>query len=74
MNDNKAVPVEQYEKTYDKLIADAKAANPNLKLVLGEPFGLPVGPRKESWEAWNDGLTKRRAVVAKWRRRTARRW
>jgi len=33
--------------------------------VLGEPFGLPVGPRKESWEAWNDGLTKRREVVAK---------
>ena len=65
VNDNKAVPIEQYEKVYDKLIAEAKAANPNLKLVLGEPFGLPVGPRKESWEEWNDGLAKRRAVVAK---------
>ena len=65
VNDNKAVPIGQYEKTYDKLIAAAKAANPNLKVVLGEPFGLPVGPRKESWEAWNDGLTKRREVVAK---------
>ena len=65
VNDNRAVPVEQYDKVYDKLIADAKAANPNVKLVLGEPFGLPVGPRKDGWEAWNDGLTKRRAVVAK---------
>jgi lysophospholipase L1-like esterase len=65
VNDNKVMPVEQYEKVYDKLIADAKAANPNLKLVLGEPFGLPVGLRKETWEAWNDGLTKRREVVAK---------
>ena len=65
VNDNKAVPVEQFEKTYGKLIANAKAANPNLKVVLGEPFGLPVGPRKASWKAWNDGLTKRREVVAK---------
>jgi lysophospholipase L1-like esterase len=65
VNDNKAVPVEQYEQVYDKLIADAKAANPKLKLVLGEPFGLPTGARKETWEAWNDGLTQRRAIVAK---------
>ena len=65
VNDNKAVPIDQYEKVYDRLIAAAKAANPNLKLVLGEPFGLPVGPRKDSWAAWNDGLAKRRAVVAK---------
>jgi lysophospholipase L1-like esterase len=65
VNDNKSVPVELYEKTYDKLIADAKVANPNLKVVLGEPFGLPVGPRKETWVAWNDGLANRRAVVAK---------
>jgi lysophospholipase L1-like esterase len=65
VNDNKAVPVEQYEKVYDKLIADAKAANPKLKLVLGEPFGLPTGARKETWESWNDGLIKRCAVVAK---------
>jgi lysophospholipase L1-like esterase len=28
VNDNKSVSIEQYEKTYDKLIADAKAANP----------------------------------------------
>lgn len=63
VNDNKAVPVEQFEKTYDKLIADAKAANPNLKLVLGEPFGLPVGPRKESWE----GLERRPDEAARGR-------
>jgi lysophospholipase L1-like esterase len=65
VNDNKAIPFEQYEKIYDKLITEAKAANPKLKLILGEPFGLPVGPRKESWETWNEGLTKRREIVAK---------
>jgi lysophospholipase L1-like esterase len=65
VNDNKRVPLDQYERTYDKLIAEAKAANPGLKVVLCEPFGLPVGPRKDTWAEWNDGLTKRREVVAK---------
>jgi lysophospholipase L1-like esterase len=59
------VPLDQYEQTYDKLIEQAKAANPNLKLVLCEPFGLPVGARKAEWETWNAGLEQRRAVVAK---------
>jgi lysophospholipase L1-like esterase len=64
-DESRAVPLDQYEKVYDKLIVAAKTANPKLKLVLCEPFGLPVGSRKESWKAWNDRLEKRRAVVAK---------
>lgn len=59
------VPLDQYEQVYDKLIADVKAANPNVKLVLCEPFGLPVGGKKGNWETWNDGLRKRQAIVAK---------
>jgi lysophospholipase L1-like esterase len=66
VNDNRReVPIEEYEKVYGKLLADVKAANPEVKLVLGEPFGLPVGPRKENWDAWNDGLKKRQEVVAR---------
>ena len=48
-----------------KLLTDAKAANPKLKLVLCEPFGLPVGKRAENWEPWAAGLRQRGAVVAK---------
>lgn len=59
------VPLDQYEQVYDKLIADVKAANPNVKLVLCEPFGLPVGNRKATWNTWADGLKQRQAVVAK---------
>jgi lysophospholipase L1-like esterase len=33
--------------------------------VLCEPFGLPVGKVKESWEARSAELAKRRAIVAK---------
>ena len=40
------VPLEAYEATYDKLLTDARAQNPKLKLVLMEPFvrhpGKPV--------------------------------
>jgi len=65
VNDNRAIPFEKFEETYDKLLADAKKANPELKIVLGEPFGLPVGRHKDDWQQWNDGLAKRRAIVAK---------
>jgi lysophospholipase L1-like esterase len=40
------VPLEEYEKTYDELLAAARAAKPDLKLVLCAPFekhsGRPV--------------------------------
>lgn len=61
----RGIPLEQYEQVYDKLLTDAKSANPNLKLVLCEPFGLPVGKRAENWEPWAEGLRQRQAIVAK---------
>ncbi|MCE9545656.1 MAG: SGNH/GDSL hydrolase family protein [Planctomycetia bacterium] len=66
VNDNaRDVPLQQYEKVYDKLLADVRAANPSVKLVLCEPFGLPVGKRKENWDAWSSSLQKRREAVAR---------
>jgi len=59
------LPLEQFESEYDQLLADARGANPDIRLVLCEPFGLPVGKKKENWEAWNDGLHQRQAIVAK---------
>ena len=61
----RGIPLDQYEQVYDKLLTDAKAANPKLKLVLCEPFGLPVGKRAENWEPWAEGLRQRQAIVAK---------
>ena len=53
------VPLEAYEATYDKLLTDARAQNPKLKLVLMEPFvrhpGKPVP----------EGIVARQAIVAK---------
>jgi len=59
------IPMEEYEQTYDKLLADARAANPKLKLVLCDPFGLPVGPKKNDWAKSSESLKERQAVVAK---------
>ena len=52
------VPFEEYERVYEKLISEAKAANPNLKLVLGEPFRLPAG-------AFSEDIRKRQEIVAR---------
>ena len=66
VNDNgRNVPFDQFEQVYDRLLTAARAAHPKLKLVLGEPFGLPVGKRKAEWATWSDGLKQRREIVAK---------
>jgi lysophospholipase L1-like esterase len=66
VNDNgRGIPFDQYEQVYDKLLTDARAANPDLRLVLCEPFGLPVGRKKADWPAWFDGIRQRQDIVAK---------
>lgn len=59
------VPLDEYGRTYDDLIAQARTANPKLRLVLCEPFTLPVGKRKDGYAAWRIGIRARQDVVAK---------
>lgn len=40
----------RFEKIYRLLLDEVKESNPDIKLVLMEPFGLPVGERKEKPE------------------------
>jgi lysophospholipase L1-like esterase len=59
VNDSsRAIPLEPYEQAYDKLITDAKAANPKLKLVLCEPFLKPTG-------TLDADIVKRQEIVAR---------
>jgi len=53
------VPLEAYEATYDKLLTDARAQNPKLKLVLMEPFVRHLG------KPVPEGIVARQAIVAK---------
>ena len=40
---------EEFESIYDHLLAQTIAALPTVKIVLGEPFVLPVGKHKETY-------------------------
>ncbi len=59
----RAVTVEQFEASYDKLLAETIAALPTTKIVLGEPFLLPVGKQKADFAANMIEMKKRQAVV-----------
>ena len=56
---------EQFEQQYDELLSKTVIAMPNIKLVLGEPFGLPVGGKKANWEKYRAELAVRQAIVVK---------
>jgi len=57
-DESRRVPLDQFEEVYDKIITQAKAANPKLKLVLCAPFVKPTGKISE-------GISKRQEIVAK---------
>ena len=59
------VPLDQFEQVYDRLLTDTKEANPKLRLVLGEPFTLPSGPRKDGFEKWQARVQQRQEIVAR---------
>ena len=58
-------PLDEWEKGYAKLLADSVASNPNLRIVVGEPFTLAVGRHKDEWEEWSSDVKQRQAIVAK---------
>ena len=59
----RAVTLEQFEGGYDHLLAETIAALPTTKIVLGEPFLLPVGKQKADFAANMAEMKKRQAAV-----------
>lgn len=59
------VTAEQFEQQYDQLLANTLRALPHVKLVLCEPFGLPVAGKKQAWEKFRADLEIRQAIVAR---------
>jgi len=59
------VAAEQFERQYDQLLANTIRARPHVKLVLCEPFGLPVAGKKQAWEKFRADLEIRQAIVAR---------
>lgn len=57
--------VETFETTYDRLILDTRAALPNVKIVLGEPFLMPAGHYEAGYAGHAAALGLRQAAVAR---------
>jgi lysophospholipase L1-like esterase len=59
------VTARQYEQQYDELLSETVKSLPQIKLILGEPFGLPVGGKKTIWDKYHSDLEERIAIVNK---------
>jgi lysophospholipase L1-like esterase len=59
------VPADEYERQYAQLLDDTRKAWPQVKLILCEPFGLPVGGKKDNWPSYYSQLLERQAIVNK---------
>jgi lysophospholipase L1-like esterase len=59
----KALTAEEFEAGYDRLLAETVAALPGTKIVLGEPFLMPVGKQKAGYDAEMVEMKKRQAAV-----------
>ena len=59
------VPLDEYERGYDQLLADARAANPAVRFVLCAPFTQPVGRKMKNYEPWHAGIMQRRDAVVR---------
>jgi lysophospholipase L1-like esterase len=59
------VTAEEFETEYSKLLAETVAALPTTKIVLGEPFLLPVGKHQASYAQELAELKKRQAAIVR---------
>jgi len=59
------VDVVAFEADYRSLLEQSRKANPALKIVLLEPFVLPVTRVKAGWKRWRGQIDRLRPVVAK---------
>jgi lysophospholipase L1-like esterase len=62
---DRAVTAEQYEAGYDRLLSTTMTALPGVRIVLCEPFLLPVGKQKAEYATTIVEMRKREAIVEK---------
>ncbi len=58
------VPADKFEMYYSLLISEVKAALPNIKIMILEPFALPGNATREHWEEFRLD-TERHAAAAR---------
>jgi len=62
---NKKVDLNAFTANYESLLEQSLKANPKLKIVLLEPFVLPVTKVKSAWEQWRGEVENIRPIVSK---------
>jgi lysophospholipase L1-like esterase len=63
IRDGKPFSIDEYEKSYDQLLAEAVAANPKIRLVLCEPFILPGARTSARWDDYEKAIAAEQAAV-----------
>jgi len=65
MRSKKEADVDAYESGYRSLLEQSRKANPELKIVLLEPFVLPLSKGTPGRPGWREQIDRLRPVVAK---------
>lgn len=68
------VSEDQFERVYSMLLEESREANPELTLILCEPFILPVGPVQENLAEWKEQIGRKQAVVQRLAKRFDALW
>jgi lysophospholipase L1-like esterase len=63
VNKNTEYTPESYQNGYRELLKRTRQENPNIQLVIGEPFLLPVGRVKDNWKVWFDAISPRQVIA-----------
>ncbi|MCI9336754.1 MAG: SGNH/GDSL hydrolase family protein [Lachnospiraceae bacterium] len=56
LHDGAGSPPARFEKIFQLMLDEVREANPAVKIVLCEPFALPVGPLQDDFDAWRELL------------------
>jgi lysophospholipase L1-like esterase len=59
------ISIGQFESDCERILSEARRANPQLKIVLGEPFILPGKGTTNRWDDWQVDIKKIQAAVAR---------
>jgi lysophospholipase L1-like esterase len=62
---NSEVDVNAFEADYRSILTQSCGQNPDLKIVLLEPFVLSVTRVKDAWDAWRGQVDRLRPIVEK---------
>lgn len=65
IGEQNGVEAERFEKVYDMLLSETKAALPEIGIMLLEPYVLYGSGSKENWEYFRTEVEKRGAITKK---------